>query len=518
MKKSLMRLLSSLVDLLLLLPLFFQLVVVVMYFMLAALASIFSPSNHGEIIGATILVLVVLIVAYVCFRAGRRRVRKDYGDGTLRLSQNFFGRYSGVVIACGYTMLAALIGICLPPLWNGGGVFGTAAAVIFWSHLPSAVVLGLMMIVSMPQAWPFLIPPFFIYLLYATGMAWEFRRMRAPRARWRGKAVFVAAFALCAVVFAWRADILRNSVMRFSPSVERMDDTIYTSHYTPFQNGGKLVKIPISTLVIKSEHPRLDGATALYPVYAAAAQATYQNIASENAQKRVLVSTTPQAYENLIEGRADIIFCAQPSPAQIAAAKAKGVNLQLTPIGREAFVFFVNEANPVEAITSAQVRAIYTKRITNWSEVGGSNAAILPFQRPANSGSQTAMEQLVMRNASMVRPMKEEQVQDMGGIILETAAYRNSANAIGYSFRFFVTTMTGVKGIKLLKIDGVAPTVETIRDGTYPYAGNFYAITTDKTTNAPHVRELIAWFLSEQGQKLIEDTGYVSLGKPSPPR
>jgi len=57
------------------------------------------------------------------------------------------------------------------------------------------------------------------------------------------------------------------------------------------------------------------------------------------------------------------------------------------------------------------------------------------------------------------------------------------------------------------------PTVETIRDGTYPYANNFYAITTNKTANNPHVRELIAWFLSPQGQKLIDDTGYVSLGK-----
>ena len=217
----------------------------------------------------------------------------------------------------------------------------------------------------------------------------------------------------------------------------------------------------------------------------------------------------------LIKGRADVIFCAQPSSDQIAKAKAAGVELQLTPIGREAFVFFVNKANPVETLTSDQVRALYTKRITNWSEVGGRDEKILPFQRPENSGSQTAMEQQVMRGMAMAAPMKGEQMQSMGGIIVATAMYHNAPNAIGYSFRFFVTTMEGdkAKNIKLLKIDGVAPTVETIRDGTYPYAGNFYAITTNKTANAPHVQELIAWFLSEQGQKLIDDTGYVSLGK-----
>ena len=245
----------------------------------------------------------------------------------------------------------------------------------------------------------------------------------------------------------------------------------------------------------------------------AAAQAIYKDIMSAEALKRVVVSTTPRACENLIEGRADIIFCAQPSPEQIAAAKAKGVEFQLTPIGREAFVFFVNEANSVEGLTSAQVRAIYTRRVTSWAEVGGRKEKILPFQRPAGSGSQTAMEMQVMRGTSMAAPLKEEQIRGMGGIVLETAAYRNAPNAIGYSFRFFVTTMMNAKGVKLLKIDGVAPTVETIRDGTYPYSSNFYAITTNKTADKPHVRELIAWFLSEQGQKLIEDTGYVALGK-----
>jgi len=306
-----------------------------------------------------------------------------------------------------------------------------------------------------------------------------------------------------------------DGVLRSSQDADCMDDAINVLQYYPGFSD-KLVEIPAPTLAIESKHPRLDGATALSPVYSAAAQAIYKNINFSllgMEETKVGVSSTPVAYSNLINGDADVIFCAQPSSDQLAQAKAAGVELQLTPIGREAFVFFVNEANPVDTLTSDQVRAIYTKRVTNWSEVGGSEAAILPFQRPPNSGSQTATEQQVMRGVAMAPPLKEERLQSMVGIVVATAAYRNAPNAIGYSFRFFVTTMTDVKNIKLLKIDGVAPTVETIRDGTYPYAGNFYAITTNKTANAPHVRELIAWFLSEQGQKLIDDTGYVSLGK-----
>ena len=512
MKKS-PGLLRSLVFLLLLLPLLFQVVAAVTMFLSVSMVRVSA-------LAFIILALGIAFAGYVCLRAGRTFVRKGcaYGESTgtntgpvtMEPSRNFFIRYPGVVIACGYTALAALIAIWLPPQGNHG-VFETAAMVLFWSHLPSSVVIYISMIFSTLHAWPFLIPPFFVYLVYAIGMAREFRKLGAPRTRWGGRVVFAAALVCCAAVFAWRAGVLQEGVVHFSEDVARVDDTIYREPYMPFSDNNKLAKIPAPTLAIESAHPRLDGATALFPVYAAAAQAIYKNIAPQEVWKRVVVSTTPQAYENLVEGRADVIFCAQPSRAQIAAARKKGVELQLTPIGREAFVFFVNEANPVEALTSGQVRAIYTRRITDWSEVGGHREKILPFQRPADSGSQTAMELQVMRGESMAIPLREERIQGMGGIVLQTAAYRNAPNAIGYSFRFFVTTMTGTEGIKLLAIDGVAPTVDTIRDGTYPYAGKFFAVTTNKTANNPHVRELITWFLGAQGRKLIEDSGYAGL-------
>ena len=333
--------------------------------------------------------------------------------------------------------------------------------------------------------------------------------------------------AVCATLFngCFSTGARQTRIADEMPDAPRMDDTIYTQNYDPLNKNNRLVSIDAPTLKIDRKHPRVDGATALYPVYAAACRTIYTNVPESvfrstwsgqrvhGLTKLVGVSTTPKAYERLVRGEVDVIFCAQPSPAQIAAAREKGIEFQLTPIGREAFVFFVNEANPVDGLTTAQIRAIYKKEITNWSEVGGREEKILPFQRPADSGSQTAMEQQVMRGTPMATPLKEEQIRGMVGIVLATAAYRNAPNAIGYSFRYFVTTMTGTKGIKLLKIDGVAPTVETIRDGTYPYANNFYAITTNKTANNPHVQELIAWFLSPQGQKLIDDTGYVSLGK-----
>ena len=177
-------------------------------------------------------------------------------------------------------------------------------------------------------------------------------------------------------------------------------------------------------------------------------------------------------------------------------------------------MFFVHTDNPVDGLTSDQIRAIYTKRIVNWKEVGGRDEKILPFQRPQGSGSQTAFERKVMRDAPLPPPLREEFARGMGGVIQRVAAYHNSSQAIGYSFRVYTSAMNAGNGIKLLKIDGVAPTREHIRSGEYPYTVDLYAATAG--TANPNVPALVAWFLGAQGQELIDATGYVSLTPASP--
>jgi len=81
--------------------------------------------------------------------------------------------------------------------------------------------------------------------------------------------------------------------------------------------------------------------------------------------------------------------------------------------------------------------------------------------------------------------------------------------AIGYSYRFFATTMYANPDARLLYMDGTAPTVENINDGTYPFVDNFYAVTNGEPTG--NVQLLINWILSPQGQWIIEETGYVPI-------
>ncbi|TFD99938.1 PstS family phosphate ABC transporter substrate-binding protein [Jeotgalibacillus sp. R-1-5s-1] len=296
--------------------------------------------------------------------------------------------------------------------------------------------------------------------------------------------------------------------------IERITNSaeVDLTEYEPFGSETKAVSLEqAASLGLSGDLPELDGATALYPVYSAFAQAVYpeEHYPHVNNTDGIVLSTkTDEAYTRLIKEETDIIFVAGPSERQIKAAEDAGHTLEMTPIGREAFVFFVNAKNPVDSLTMEQVQKIYSGEITNWNEVGGENEKIQAFQRPDDSGSQTALENLMGDIPLMEAPAKEI-VSGMGGIIRETSDYRNHGNAIGYSFRFFSTEMHRDGDIKLLAIDGVPPSEKSIRDGSYPIASEFYAITVGERTE--NETKLIDWIVSEEGQWIVEETGYVGV-------
>ena len=259
--------------------------------------------------------------------------------------------------------------------------------------------------------------------------------------------------------------------------------------------------------------PRMDGATALYPVYAAFCQAVYPEPARENYSfywDTIACSTTTMAYRGIVDGDRDIIFVAGPSEEQEAYAAKKGVELVYTPIGREAFVFFVHPDNPVDGLTLDQLRGIYAGEITCWDQLGvKALGEILAYQRDEGSGSQTALKRFVMRDTPLMPADREKTVDGMGDIIDRVSAYQNHRNAIGFSFRFYATALMKGFDVKLLAVNGVAPTVENIENGSYPLASSFYAVTrsdADENTLA-----LLDWICGEQGQALIRKTGYTPI-------
>ncbi len=127
--------------------------------------------------------------------------------------------------------------------------------------------------------------------------------------------------------------------------------------YRPFSPNNKLERLlEKPTLTIEQAYPRLDGATAAYPVYAAMAQALYKGVDGESVLNYVNCSTTSEGYDHLIGGRIDMFFGAEPSLRQLEKAKKQNVDIELTPIAKEAFVFLVNEKNPVDSLTIEEIQ------------------------------------------------------------------------------------------------------------------------------------------------------------------
>lgn len=281
------------------------------------------------------------------------------------------------------------------------------------------------------------------------------------------------------------------------------------SEYRPFAENTKVVSLEeASTFKIEENLPMLDGATALYPVYAAFVQAVYPEKDYPLDESEIVSSQTSYAFDRLLKGEVDMVFMAHPSENQMKNAAQQGIELTLTPIGREAFVFFVHTKNPVEELSIKQIQGIYSGKITNWKEVGGENEKIRAFQRPEGSGSQSALIS-VMDDVPLMDPPSEDIVSAMGGIIRETTNYRNKANAIGFSFRHFSQDMVQNGEIRHVAVEGILPTKETIQNETYPIVDQFYVITTG--SDNPHIEAFIDWMQSDQGQEIVDRTGYVPL-------
>ncbi len=258
------------------------------------------------------------------------------------------------------------------------------------------------------------------------------------------------------------------------------------------------------------EYPRVDGSTLTIP-FSEAVGAAVMNLPIEEARQYILHNTTHNAYVNLIDGNADIIFVTPPSEEELAYAEKMGVELDVIPMLRDGFVFFVNENNPVDGVTFQDIVDIYSGKITNWRELGGEDKEIIAYQREENSGSQTGMLKMVMKDVPMTEAPKELMIGDMGSIIDAVALYDNDVSAIGYSYYYYVKNMWGDEHIKLLAVDGVEPGDDTIGNNTYPIVSTTYMVLRSDEPEGSNARLLADWILSAEGQAVAGENGYVPL-------
>lgn len=273
-------------------------------------------------------------------------------------------------------------------------------------------------------------------------------------------------------------------------------------------------------------YPSMDGSTVCVPLAMELAR-QWLDLQEEDLNGFVNFSTTPVAYERLTEGKAnpmvtivsrktmmddahpvDLVLGTGPNADERAAAEKAGKELVMVPFCCDAFVFLVNSENPVRSLTVDQIRRIYSGRIKLWSDVGGDEkSTIAPYQRPHGSGSQTAMEELVMGNWPLIGTGMY--ISDgMSDLIAQIGNYDNARNAIGYSYLYYVEGLYKSGSIRVLDVDGVSPSPENMRSGAYPFTVNYYAVYEKGNETAARFAD---WLISDEGQACVAQAGYVSL-------
>ena len=267
---------------------------------------------------------------------------------------------------------------------------------------------------------------------------------------------------------------------------------------------------PQEPLFSEEDFPKLDGSTACIPLMAQMmADTTGRDL--EEAQSTISVSTTAYAWENFGLYDTDtqmLVVYEAPDYVKKELEEAKA-ELESKPIGRDALVFIVNENNPVQSLTRQQLKDIYAGKITNWKDVGGEDLDIVPFQRGEDSGSQTLFKKLLIQGGELMDPPTELAPAAMGELVDSIAAYNNSANAIGFSVYYYIDQMYSQPGLRLLAVDDVIPSNDTIASENYPLCNEFYAVLhADAAADSPE-RRLYDWLDTAAGQDCIQKAGYV---------
>lgn len=330
-----------------------------------------------------------------------------------------------------------------------------------------------------------------------------------------------------ALIFAALPARAEGSWGQINQPIDRAENWTSFVESSPFVLGGSapLPSDPSIRVVDWGGYPSIDGSTVCVPMAMELAR-QHLGMKEEDLAGFVAFSTTHFAYERLIGGRpnptitissqnammdpehpVDLFLGTEPSDDELQLASDAGVALIKVPVCYDAFVFLVNQSNPVENLSLAQIRDVYTGKTVEWGDVGGEEGRIIiPYQRPKNSGSQTAMENLVMQGVALSGAMDNYISDGMGDLVSAIGDYENGADSIGYSYLYYVDVLYQSGEIKVLSVDGVPPTPENLRSGRYPFATCYYAVYRQGDEIAAAFAE---WLQSDAGQRCVEQAGYI---------
>ncbi len=316
------------------------------------------------------------------------------------------------------------------------------------------------------------------------------------------------SFFLAAALFLSGCSSNTESISQTAEATEESSDisvteeAVTTSATTTSQPDSEDTSEPVAEIQL----PLMDGSTSAIPLEAGL-RAELLDISYTEALSQVEHTKTHTSFQRLLDGEVDLIFTVPISAEQQGMADAADTELISVPVAKEGFVFVVNKDNPVESLTQQQIRDIYSGRITNWKDVGGNDADIIPYQRNADSGSQNYMVEF-MGDVPLAQAEIEFYATGMGGLMDRIALYDNSVDAIGYSVYSYAAQMyANDNAVKFIAVDGIAPTKETMADNSYPLCSETYIMYTDKADDI--TRDFTDWVASDEGQLCVLRSGYL---------
>lgn len=244
----------------------------------------------------------------------------------------------------------------------------------------------------------------------------------------------------------------------------------------------------------------IQGSTTVLPIAQKCAEVFMQKHPEANISVRGGGSGTGIAA--LIEGICDIADSSRPiKEEEIKKAKENNINPVAHIIAKDGIAVIVHPTNPISKLTIDQVRDIYTGKISNWKQLGGKDQKIVVVSRDVASGTYECFNEIVLKK-QRVRPDALLQASNMA----VASTVKRTKGSIGYIGLGYINP-----SVKVLNINGVEATFDTVMKGIYPISRPLFMYTNGKPEGL--VKEFIEFVLGPEGQKIVEKEGFVPIKK-----
>lgn len=224
-------------------------------------------------------------------------------------------------------------------------------------------------------------------------------------------------------------------------------------------------------------------------------------VTRDEAEKLLTVcETTDMCYEKLIKGDCDIVLAHSYGKIAEEAIKSTALSFTETELKRDALVFITNGKHAPDSLSVDVLKRIYGGESANWAETGGEDAPIVLFASPDGTAAKNAFENYISKDISVPDVLKTVETAD--GTFTCAVGYDNRDGAVGYTLYSLLGNCDG-GSVKPVKVDGIAPSEETVSSGEYPFTLSVNVTVRASEPSGQSVRIIYDWLISEQGRAAV---------------